>query len=119
MLFPDKYWPKSPLSAALLGPDEARATAATAAPHRALARNDCITFPPQTTIIGYMLPGGWKVHKTFAWRNARNYCVVSEADFQFRAGEVHNPERTILPIATILQQKGEVIAKGSIPGMTG
>jgi hypothetical protein len=63
-----------------------------------------------------MLPGGGKLHKTFAWRNARSYRVVSKADFQSRAGEVHNPERTILPIATILQQKGEAIANRSIPG---
>jgi len=66
-----------------------------------------------------MLPGGWKVHKTFAWRNARNYCVVSKADFQSKAGKIHNPERTILPIATILQQTGEAIAKGSIAATSG
>jgi hypothetical protein len=66
-----------------------------------------------------MLPGGWKVHKTFAWRNGRSYCVVSKADFQSSAGEVHNPERTILPIATILQQTGETIAKGSIAATSG
>jgi hypothetical protein len=66
-----------------------------------------------------MLPGGWKVHKTFAWRNARNYCVVLKADFQSKAGKIHNPNRTILPIATILQQRGEAIAKGSIAATSG
>jgi hypothetical protein len=66
-----------------------------------------------------MLPGGWKVHKTFAWRNARNYCVVLKDDFQSKAEKIHNLDRTILPIETILQQKGEVIAKRSNPGMSG
>src|SRR5216683_1684205 len=51
MLFPDRYWPKSPLSAAPPGPDQASATAATAAPHRALARYDCIIFPPRRRLL--------------------------------------------------------------------